>query len=441
MRWEQMPQVSFSGSSTNGSDVVSMAIRGGDIFNGVDEQVHHGWRIAVEAGRITAAGPETAHTEGTCVDANGLTLLPGLIDAHTHVGVISGKDPDVTPAVLAAQVFENCRIALEEGFTTIRDVGGIDGAVAKAMELGHACGPRILPSGPKLAQPGGKKTISVGSQYPEILGLSQLAVVCDGVDDVRRSARAALARGATQLKIVLDDGWTPDHIGDYEFPLDDIRAVVSEAAARRTYVTAHTHYGASILHGLEGGVSCFEHGCYLTEEAAEAMAKADAALVPTLLITSHLLEDGPALGFPISPGLAKTLEMIDRASLRSARLAFETGVRVGSGSDLLGPRQRRRAREIAIKADVLSPFEALRSATSVNADIIGLGDEIGSLEVGKRADIIGVAGDLLTAPELLIDADSVRLVILAGLVVKDLDGRARDRHVFRRSTHESQLLV
>src|ERR1700674_289846 len=112
-----------------------MVIRGCGIFDGVEEEVHDGWSITVEAGRITAAGLEPGHARGVSVDASGLTVLPGLIDAHTHVGVISGEDPDIAPAVLAAQVFENCRIALEEGFTSIRDVGGIDGAVAHAVHL------------------------------------------------------------------------------------------------------------------------------------------------------------------------------------------------------------------------------------------------------------------------------------------------------------------
>jgi imidazolonepropionase-like amidohydrolase len=411
---------------------VSLQIEGGTVFDGVGDDVHDGWTVIVEGSKIVGIGANASTPGPRIIDAGGLTVLPGLIDAHTHVGCISGNEPDAPPAVLAAQIFENCRIALEEGFTTIRDLGGIDGAVAKAVKSGFALGPRILPSGPKLSPTGGagdKQMIYAhGCKYPDIPGLTQMGLVADGVDGMRAAARQVLKQGATQLKISTCGGFTPGPVDEVQFALDEIRAVVGEANAQGKYVTAHAHYPKAILHGLKGGVTCFEHGTFLDEESADALLNAGMPLIATLMMHAHLIEDGPALGIPNRPvdSLVDTLNSMHAAARKATKFAFDSGIRVGSGSDMLGPRQQGRGREIVVKADVLTPLDAIRSATSINASIVGIGALTGSLENGKQADVIGVAGDPFANPELLKNGDAVRLVVLAGEVIKDLDGRAGD---------------
>jgi imidazolonepropionase-like amidohydrolase len=255
--------------------------------------------------------------------------------------------------------------------------------------------------------------------YAGIPGISQINVTCDGPDQVRLAARRAFRHGATQIKVCVSGGVVSftDRMEDAQLSVEELRAAVEEAEARDTYVTAHAHNTRGIRNALEAGVACFEHGTFLDEATAQAMARAGADLVPTFavlrLMTRHWREWGvPEELLPRAAG-------VEDAMAASMKLAIAAGVRVGSGSDLLGPRQEHRGLELAIKSELLGPMAAITSATSTNAAILRLEGRIGRVAEGLLADVIAVDGDPLAEPSLLDDPDRVVLVVKAGELVKD----------------------
>lgn len=399
-----------------------LVIRGAALIDGTGAPARPA-TVVVERGRIRALDGDVPGA--TVLDLPGHTLLPGLIDAHTHLGLLDitaqydGKTP---AAVMAAQIFANAARLLDAGFTTARDVGGVDGALTEAIELGLVRGPRLFPSGPILCQTGGH-----GDYGPPfhphghgVPGLSTISIVCDGVDEVRRAARTVLRRGATQVKVCVSGGVMSytDSLDDTQFGVDELRAAVEEAHARRTYVTAHAHTVPSIRVGLAAGIECFEHGSFLDEDTVGAMASKGVALVPTLAVLNVVVENWREMGVPKE--LLPRFAGVEEAMAASLKLAFAAGIPIGSGSDLFGPAQNRFGLEISLKARILGPMEAIVSATATNAHILRVADRLGTIEPGKEADLIAVAGDPLTDPDLFDDPSRVAVVIKGGRIVKDL---------------------
>lgn len=399
------------------------------IIDGTGRDPVEGGAVAIDDDRIAAVGPEAAGG-GTAVDCADLTLLPGLIDAHTHMGLIEGDHLGTMPAaLLAAELFRNAELCLQSGHTTAREVAGADGGLRQAIDAGLVPGPRLFPSGPMLSVTGGHGEF--GSPFLDHHhhflgqpGLSQPSALCDGPDEVRVAARNAFRHGATQIKVCVSGGVVSltDRLEDVQFTVDELRAAVEEAEARETYVTAHAHNVLGIRRGLEAGLQCFEHGTFLDEPTAAAMAAAGAGLVPTLAVIHLLATEHEQYG--LGDYVVPRVQGVEEAMGKSVLIALEAGVRVGSGTDLLGTGQNRRGLELALRSQLHSPMTAIESATRVNAEIMRVADRLGTLERGKIADCIGVDFDPLAEPELFDDPDRVRLVVKDGVVVKDLDGRA-----------------
>jgi imidazolonepropionase-like amidohydrolase len=381
----------------------------------------------MDGDRITNVGDGSANgaAQEDIVDVTGLTLLPGLIDAHSHFGLVSMTDDRAPAAVTAARIFRNCELALDAGFTTVRDVGGIDGGVAQAVALGLIPGPRIFPSGPVLCQTGGHGDESspfAGDHHTHshgLPGLTQLGQPCDGPDNVRLAARNAFRRGATQIKVCVSGGVVSftDRLEDAQFTVEELKAAVGEADARDTYVTAHAHNVKGIRNGLAAGVECFEHGTFLDADTAHAMAEAGAFLVPTFAVLRLFNEKAKDWGIPDE--ILPRMNGIEDAMAASLKLARDAGVVIGSGSDILGPEQDRRGLELTIRAELGDPMEAIVAATAVNARILRQVENIGTVEVGKRADVIAIDGDPLSDSKLFDDPSRVVLVIKDGQIVKD----------------------
>lgn len=400
---------------------MSLQLRGGTLIDGTGRDPRSDASVTIDGERITDIGGAVKWKDGEIFDASGLTIVPGLIDAHVHFGW-HNLDGQESPAVFAANIFRNCELALDAGFTTVRDVGGIDGGVVAAIARGMIRGPRILPSGPILCQTGGHGDLSsphrCGTRAPNTPGLGVFSHAVDGPDAVRTASRQAFRRGATQLKLCLSGGVVShtDRIEDTQFTVEEIRAAVLEAEARGTYVAAHTHHPAAIRNGLAAGVGSLEHCTYLDELTARSIKDAGVTMVPTLSVV-HL---APQLWreWEIPEAVLPRFDGVEAAMVESAKLAFEIGVKVGSGSDLLGVEQNRRGLEIALKAQAIGAMEAIVSATRVNAELLRLSDEIGTVELGKRADLTLVDGDPLDEPELFDDPERVVVVIKGGVVVK-----------------------
>jgi len=405
---------------------MNMLLRGATLIDGTGADPLRSAAVRVEGDRIAAV--RDGERADQILDLEGCTLLPGLIDAHTHLGIAynfaEGARAGMVPAAeIAAGIFENCGLALNSGFTTCRDMAGLDGGIVQAIDKRMVRGPRILPSAAALAQDGGHGTFMAPWSdchcSVSIPGLLDAVAVCTGPDEVRLAARRAFRRGARQLKLFLSGGVISltDELSDTQLALDEIRAAVAEAEARSTYVAAHAHNNRAIRNGLAAGVRCFEHGTFLDADTAQAMASAGAFLVPTLTVAYVLRTSPKAMGIPelIAARVGQASANMGEA-IRHARAA---GVTLGSGSDLLGPKQNQRGMELVLRAEIEGAMPAIVSATATNAKILGLEREIGTVEAGKIADLVAVRGDPLAEPGLFGDARRVVLVIRSGVVEKN----------------------
>jgi len=336
---------------------------------------------------------------------------------------VSATNQDSLPAaVLAGEIFRNTRLALEAGFTTVRECGGLDGGIRTAIEAGLVVGPRVFPSGPLLCQSGGHGDLRMPFHphppTPGIPGLSHMSAVCDGPDAIRLAAREAFRSGATQLKICISGGVISrtDGVEDLQFTLAELRAAVEEARNRGTYVTGHAMNNEAVRFGLQAGLECFEHVPVLDSDTAAQLRDAGAAFVSTLSVARLMATDWRQWGVPEEavPRLAD----LAASGQKALRMAYDMGLLVGSGSDLLGPSQNRRGLEISLMAETLGAMAAITTATRSNALILRKGDQLGTVEPGKVADLIAVDGDPLSDPALFDDPARVRLVIQGGKVVK-----------------------
>jgi imidazolonepropionase-like amidohydrolase len=244
-------------------------------------------------------------------------------------------------------------------------------------------------------------------------------VVCDGVDGVRRAAREQLRLGADQIKVMASGGaMSPaDELAATQYAREELRAAVEVAEAARTYVMAHAYNDESVRNCLESGVRSIEHGNLIDEETAHLIARAGAYLVPTLVTYEALSEEGKGHGVP--DNVIRKIDEARKVGIRALRYAHEAGARIASGSDLLGPLQDRKARELEIKTEVLSPMESLLSATKTNASLFGMQEEIGTLEEGKLADLLVVDGNPLEDIAVLQNKSDLKLIMKGGRAYKN----------------------
>jgi imidazolonepropionase-like amidohydrolase len=407
---------------------MALLFHGGTLIDGTGADPRGGVTVVAEGETIASISPRgrAPRNDDVSIDVSGCTLLPGLIDAHAHIGLVFNFTADagtMSPAEIAAKTFRNCELCLQTGFTSVRDMCGVDGGVVRAIESGDVRGPRVFPSGPAIVQTGGHGHMTgpfCDLDHPlAIPGLVQLVALCDSPDAVRLQARKNFRRGATQLKAFISGGVVShtDRLEDTQLTVEELRTAVIEARARKTYVSGHAHNCDAIRNGLDAGLECFEHGTMLDEKTAAAMKKAGAALDPTLAVCHLMGKQWREWGLEesIVPRIAGCEAMMADA----VRIAHKAGILMGSGSDLLGPEQNRRGLEIVLKSKILDPMQAIVCATLNNAKIMRQDHRLGSVEEGKLADLIAVRGDPLTNPEILDNPSKVVLVVKGGQVVKN----------------------
>ena len=409
--------------------MTSLVIRDAEMLDCAGGDPAAGMDVAVSGSTISGIGPGTGSSPDLVIDGTGLTLMPGLTDAHVHMGLVSpagdiGDLPWIDYVFTVRHIIEN---TLQEGFTTVRDAGGLDPHWARLVERGVIDGPRILPSGSVLSQTGGHGDLRPAHHlaHPRgsIPGLSATPEVVDGVDEVRRAAREQLRKGATQIKVFSSGGvLSPtDPFDSLQFSYEELRAAVEAAADWHTYVLAHCHTSDAIRRALSAGIRSIEHASILDEDAARRIVESDAFAVVTLAVKYDLLDNPEAAG--LTPAQLTKLQAVEAEVGRSMEIMEHTGVTVGSGSDIVGPLQDRRGRELANKARFMNPAEAIATATTGNAELFYLQDRIGTVEVGKDADLILVEGRPLDEIEILADPDRIVGVIKGGRVYKDTQGR------------------
>jgi imidazolonepropionase-like amidohydrolase len=388
-------------------------------------------RIVVEDGRIRRigksggpAGPKDARV----IDCHGRTLMPGLLDAHVHLASLD-LDPvtevALAPAVIALRIARQIEETLQAGFTTVRDAGGLDWGFKEAVRLGLIRGPRLFISGPFLSQTGGHgdhRERTSRATFPVVPGLTSETLLADGAGEVRRAAREALRRGADQIKVMASGGAASptDELDHVQFSVDELAAAVDVAGAVGTYVLAHAYGPRAIQNCLQAGVRSIEHGNFLDEETADQMLQqSDTFLVPTVITYELMSRVEPGDGW--TADMSRKIRQGLTGAYDALGLAYEKGLRIGSGSDVLAEMQGEKGKEIACQARVMGAMNAIIAATRTNAALMRIEKEAGTIEEGKRADLIVLDADPLADPAIFADPAHVRMVVLGGDVVKDLD--------------------
>jgi imidazolonepropionase-like amidohydrolase len=326
--------------------------------------------------------------------------MPGLIDAHVHfflaevnLGLLDGMPLTLltTKAVAAA------RRMLMRGFTTVRDAGGSDHGMKRAIEDGIVDGPRLFIAGMPISQTGGHADFRRRTQSTFecacCSGLAYMSRIADGVPDMLKAVRDELRKGADQIKLMVSGGVASqsDPLESLQFRVDEIEAAVEQAANWGTYVMAHAYSPDAIGRAVDCGVRTIEHGNLIDEPVARRMAARGAYIVPTLVTYDSLQRRGPDYG--LTPYSLQKNQVVLEAGLRSLEVCRAAGVRIGFGTDLLGALQDDQCSEFLIRARAMAPHEVIASATIVNAEIVQRAGEIGELVPGAFADLLVVDGD------------------------------------------------
>ncbi|GGC75576.1 metal-dependent hydrolase family protein [Undibacterium terreum] len=361
------------------------------------------------------------------VDLQGRTLMPGLIDCHVHVmasHVNLGLMANMPNAFALIRALPILKDMLHRGFTTVRDAGGADWALAQAADNALIESPRIFPAGKALSQTGGHGDFRARSDQLEPCACSfrigNIARVVDGVDDVRRAARDELTKGATQIKIMASGGVTSpnDPIGNTGFSVDELKAIVDEATAWQTYVMAHAYTPRAIRRAIEAGVRTIEHGNLIDEETANFVKDHGAFVVPTLITYDALSSEGPGLGLP--PESIAKIDDVRLVGRQAISLLHRVGVKMGFGSDLLGESHVHQSEELKIRAGLVGTLDALRSATTVAAEILQREGTLGVVKAGAIADLLIVDGNPLTDIDVLLgQGKSIPAIMKDGRFVKN----------------------
>jgi len=375
--------------------------------------------VVIRGERIEAAGRGPAVPAGArVIDLGSATLLPGLIDLHTHLTSTGIHWEDellkTTPGQAALHGAQNARITLMAGFTTCRDMGPTwpftDIDLRKAIDEGVVPGPRLLASGNYVSPTGGAGDARQFSIYVDVPIVKNLA---DGPDEVRKAVRTNLKQGADFIKIlgtgaVLSKGAPP---GGQQYSEEEMHVAVEEAARWGRHVAAHVHGTDGIKAAIRAGVHTIDHGSMMDDEAVQLLRTRHAYFVPTLY-TSESISANPSVPESEKARSRQITEVKDR----SFQLVLKAGLPIGFATDAAVVPHGQNAREFGYRVRLgQSPADAIASATRIAAEIIGWSDRVGTIEAGKFADLIAVAGDPLRD---VTELERVTWVMKGGVVYK-----------------------
>ncbi|MFL5513437.1 MAG: amidohydrolase family protein [Gemmatimonadales bacterium] len=374
--------------------------------------------LVISGDKIRSVGASDVPAGARTIDLGDLTLMPGMIDAHTHLTMdIAGdwvtRSVRELPADAALRGARNARLTLLAGFTTVRDVGAggfADISLMKAIDAGMVIGPRMIPSAHAIGITGGH--CDETGWAPGVKELSWKDGVADGVDEVVKAVRYQLKHGAKVIKVCATAGVLSFDatLGAQQLSDEELRAIVQEAHRHGLKVAAHAHGTEGIKAAVRAGVASIEHGSMLDDEAIGLMKRNGTYLVPTayLLSTFHFDSMPPAIA-------AKARQVIPLAQ-ESHRRAIRAGVKIALGTDAAVYPHGDNARELATYVDYgMRPADALRTATVNAADLLGVTDRA-VIAAGKLADLIAVRGNPL---EDVKSVQQVLWVMKGGVVVKE----------------------
>lgn len=401
----------------------TILIKAGRLVDARNGRVLTDQAILIEGDRIKEVGPAqtvSSHAPSTArvIDLSNSTVLPGLIDCHTHLTF----DPSHNGyAALGISVprealygAKNAKVTLEAGFTTVRNVGASgysDVALRDAIEAGDVPGPRMNTAGPGIGVTGGHFDNSLLA--PEFHFSSE--AIADGVPAAIAKVREEVKYGADVIKIsatggVLSKGDSPEAT---QFSDEEIRTIVIEAHRLGRKVAAHAHGAAGIKQAVLAGVDSIEHGSFIDDEAIRLMKEKGTYLVPTLYLSDWFIENYQRLRVP--EFMVEKAKVVMPAARQNIARAFKAGVKVAFGTDAAVYPHGLNAHEFAVMVKLgMTPMQSIQAATVNAADLLGWSDRIGSIEGGRFADIIAVSGDPLADVRAL---EHVSFVMKGGQVV------------------------
>jgi len=402
--------------------------RNGNLLDPLASDLQGTHDVLVEGGVIREISSTPIKVTGAQeIDVKGKTIMPGLIDLHVHVLATQlnlstqGVLPDALVMMRSVPIIQ---AMLQRGFTTVRDAGGAGWGLKCAINEGTINGPRLFISGRAISQTGGHGDPRPRSDHLRPMSFcgccfraGDIGRVADGVDEVRKAVRQELQMGADQIKIMASGGVASptDPIASWGYSEEEITAMVQEATARQTYVMAHSYTAEAIARAIKLGVRTIEHGNLIDAPTARLMHEHGAFVIPTLITYEALSLEGEKYGLP-ADSIAKIAD-VSAAGLTSLEIYRQAGVKIGYGSDLLGPSQRLQSEEFRIRSEVMPLPEVIRSATTTAAEVLNMQGKLGRLEVGAFADVLIVEGNPMRDVNCLLgQGDHIPLVMKEGQI-------------------------
>jgi imidazolonepropionase-like amidohydrolase len=405
-------------------------VRAGRLFDGTGEALRFNQVIVIENGRIKSVGPADSvkfDDDTDVVDLSGATVLPGLIDCHTHLGSRADRFDEIrkfqdTPLQSAFAAVIHARKTIEAGFTTVRDLGSrpflaVD--LRNSIDEGFLVGPRVVASGPGISMTGGHGDLNKFAPQVRVLAFPEERdfKIADGVDQVRHVVRAQLKYGVDVIKIHASGGVMSrgDQPGAPQFSVEEIRVAVEEAHAGGRKVAAHAHGAQGIKNALKAGVDSIEHGSLIDDEGIRLMVAKRAWLVSDIYNDDYLLSKAREIHLPEESIVKeKAVGQLQRDNFAKC---VKAGVRMAFGTDAGVYPHGDNAKQFAIMVRYgLTPAQALRSATADAAELLDRSGDVGRVSEGLHADLIAVAADPLADIRVL---EKVGFVMKGGEIVKD----------------------
>lgn len=377
--------------------------------------------VLIEGDRITGAGPGLPIPQGAqVIDLGEMTILPGLLDCHTHLSFQAGNYyEDIfrrSPIDNAVVAHLYARRTLEAGFTAVRDVGGgefLDIALRKAIDAGTIPGPRIQAAGLAIGSTGGHADLTGFSPY---LKFGNFSGVADGVDEIRRKVRENVKQGADVIKMIATAGVLSEEesVGAPQYSPEEMRALVEEAAMWGRRVAAHAHGAEGIKRAIRAGVASVEHGSLLDDEGIRLLLERGTYLVADIYNDDVILTEFRRLGYPEK--IIEKEKKIGALQRENFQRAARAGVKMAYGTDAgVYPHGHNGKQFAYMQKWGLTPWQAIQAATVNAADLLGWSDRAGAIAPGLYADLIAVRGDPLKD---LTELERVRFVMKGGVVYK-----------------------
>lgn len=394
------------------------------IFDGHSEDLIEGGGIVIENDKIReVARGDVKHTGADVIDMGGRFVMPGLLDAHFHVYGISFNMHQMDNMTIPLKVAHAARLlkgTLHRGYTTVRDPGGGEIGLHLAISQGLMEGPRLYYGGKALSQTGGHGDMRSADQHDSPCGCvanNTFAEVVDGVENVRLFCRNELRKGADHIKIFISGGVASptDPIWMPQYTDGEIEAAVQETATRRKYVVAHCHTDDGARRCIRTGIRSIDHCTIITEATAALIAAADGKTfaVPTIAVMEQIMRHGPELGL-FGESLEK-IKIAHAAAYQSMEYLRRAGARVGMGTDLFEERfHPMQSQEFSFRSEIFRPIDLLRSATSINAEIMQKSGLLGSIAPGAYADLIAIDKNPLRDIHVMARPDENFSMIMKG---------------------------